>query len=215
MTKKEAVLLSAYTGFLLTNNFSDVHKFCEELLDRPIWTHEFASETVQKEIREKCKPMVIEMVKSEIDDHACCDKGKTEEIKVMLDVGSKVPTRAHATDAGLDLYARDSAIVPAKESCVFDTGIHVEIPEGYFGLLLSKSGLNVKHGITSEGVIDCGYTGSIKVKLYNNSGYDYKVNVGDKISQLIIIPCMLPKVKLVDSLKDTERADQGFGSSGR
>ena len=65
MTKKEAVLISAYTGFLLTKDFSDVHGFCEELLGRPIWTHEFADELLHKEIREKCKPQIIEMIEKE------------------------------------------------------------------------------------------------------------------------------------------------------
>lgn len=65
MTHKEAVLISAYTGFLLTKDFSEVHKFCEELLDRQIWTHEFASEKVHEEIKEKCKPMILEMIEGE------------------------------------------------------------------------------------------------------------------------------------------------------
>ena len=136
-------------------------------------------------------------------------------MKVMLDPGAKMPTRAHATDAGLDIYARDGQIVSAKESAVFDTGVHIEIPVGYVGFLKSKSGLNVKHGITSEGVIDAGYTGSIVVKLYNNSGYDYKVNAGDKISQLVILPILTPGLEEVDALEDTERGAAGFGSSGK
>ena len=65
MKRNEAVLISAYTGFLLTQNLSDVHKFCEELLGRPIWSHEFASDSLQKEIREKCKPMIIELINGE------------------------------------------------------------------------------------------------------------------------------------------------------
>ena len=68
MTKKEAVLISAYTGILLTNNFADVHKFCEELLGRPIWTHEFAFDSLHKEIQEKCKPMIIDLVSLESED---------------------------------------------------------------------------------------------------------------------------------------------------
>lgn len=136
-------------------------------------------------------------------------------MKIKLDEGAKMPTRAHETDAGLDLYARDTQIVPAKESAIFDTGVHVEIPEGCVGMLKSKSGLNVKHGITSEGVIDCGYTGSIVAKLYNNSGFDYKINAGDKITQLVILPILTPGLELVDSLEDTERGDGGFGSSGK
>ena len=136
-------------------------------------------------------------------------------IKIMLDDGAKMPTRAHSTDAGLDLYARDEQIVPAKESAIFDTGVHIELPEGTVGFLKSKSGLNVKHGIVSEGVIDVGYTGAIVVKLYNHSGYDYRVKAGDKITQLVILPILTPTPYLVDSLEETDRGDNGFGSSGR
>ena len=136
-------------------------------------------------------------------------------MKVKLDPGAVFPTRAHSTDAGLDLYARDTQIVPAKESAVFDTGVHIEIPTGYVGMLKSKSGLNIKHGLTSEGVIDAGYTGSIAVKLYNNSGYDYTVNAGDKITQLVILPILTPELELVDALEATERGANGFGSTGK
>lgn len=136
-------------------------------------------------------------------------------MKIMLDEGAILPTRAHPTDAGLDLYARDTQIVPAKESAVFDTGVHVELPYCTTGFLKSKSGLNVKHGIISDGVIDAGYTGSIRVKLYNLSGYDYKVHAGDKISQLVVLPYVAPSLELVDKLDETERGNNGFGSSGR
>lgn len=142
-------------------------------------------------------------------------KFKENTMKIKLDDGAKMPTRAHDTDAGLDLYARETQIVPAKESAVFDTGVHIEIPAGAVGMLKSKSGLNVKHGLTSEGVIDVGYTGSIIVKLYNNSGYDYKVNAGDKISQLVIMPIHTPTLELVESLEETERGNGGFGSTGK
>ena len=136
-------------------------------------------------------------------------------MKIKLDTGATMPTRAHATDAGLDLYARDTQIVPARESAKFDTGVHVELPAGTVGMLKSKSGLNVKFGLTSEGVIDVGYTGSIVVKLYNNSGRDYKVNAGDKISQLVIMPILTPTLELVEDLDDTERGAGGFGSTGK
>ena len=79
----------------------------------------------------------------------------------------------------------------------------------------SKSGLNVKHGITSEGVIDAGYTGSIVVKLYNNSGFDYTVHKGDKISQIVLLPIFTPELEQVDKLEETERGAGGFGSSGK
>jgi dUTP pyrophosphatase len=136
-------------------------------------------------------------------------------MKIKLDEGAKMPSRAHSTDAGLDIYSREDQIVQAKESAKFDTGVHIELPVGTVGMLKSKSGLNVKHGIVSEGVIDVGYTGSIVVKLYNHSGVDYRVKAGDKISQLVILPILTPTLELVDSLDATERGDNGFGSSGR
>lgn len=136
-------------------------------------------------------------------------------MKIKLDAGAKMPTRAHETDAGLDLYATETQIVPAKDNATFDTGVHIELPPDTVGMLKSKSGLNVKHGITSEGVIDVGYTGSICVKLYNHSGYDYKVEKGDKISQLVIMPILTPNLELVEDLEQTERGEGGFGSTGR
>ena len=136
-------------------------------------------------------------------------------MRIKLDNGAKMPTRAHETDAGLDIYARETETILAGKSKVFDTGVHIELPKGTVGFLKSKSGLNVKHGITSEGVIDVGYTGSIRAKLYNNSDEDYTVNAGDKITQLVILPILTPELELVDSLEDTERGDNGFGSSGK
>lgn len=136
-------------------------------------------------------------------------------MKIKLDDGAFVPTRAHEHDGGMDLYAMEDQIVPAKESAIFDTGVHVQLPSGTAGLLVSKSGLNVKHGLTSEGLIDEGYIGSIVVKLYNNSGVDYRVHRGDKISQLVILPVITPEVELVDELEDTERGTGGFGSTGK
>lgn len=136
-------------------------------------------------------------------------------MKVRLDKGAFMPTRAHETDAGLDLYAVEAQVVPARGSAVFDTGVHIELPSGTVGMLKSKSGLNVIHGLTSEGVIDVGYTGSICVKLYNNSHCNYKVEKGDKISQLVIMPILTPALELVEELEATERGNGGFGSTGK
>lgn len=152
-------------------------------------------------------------------------------MKIMLDEGAIMPTRAHETDAGLDLYATRNFVVNKCETgnvaafgwgtsawvgcAVHDTGVHVEIPKGYVGMIKSKSGLNVKHGLTAEGVIDCGYTGSIVVKLYNHSDSYYRFNKGDKIAQLVIMPIITPDLELVDSLEETERGDGGFGSTGK
>ena len=136
-------------------------------------------------------------------------------MKIMLDEGAKMPTRAHPYDAGLDLYAMEDAYIRANNSYVFDTGVHVQIPECCVGFIKSKSGLMVNHGITTDGTIDCGYTGSIKVKLFNHSGSKYEVKKGDKIAQLVIVPCVLLPLEQVDKLDKTERGAKGFGSTGR
>ena len=141
-------------------------------------------------------------------------------LKVKLDEGAKMPTKAHDTDAGFDLYSRENKYIPTGTSEVFDTGVHIEIPKGYVGFIKSKSGLNVNHNIVSEGVIDSGYTGSIVVKLYNHSpslSYPgYHVNAGDKISQIVFLPIPEVEFEQVDEfLEITERGDNGFGSSGR
>lgn len=136
-------------------------------------------------------------------------------MKIKLDAGATMPLRAHSTDVGYDLYAREWQTIPARGSAIFDTGVHVELPMNTAGLIVSKSGLNVKHGLTSEGLIDPGYVGSIRVKLYNNTDEDYCVRKGDKISQLLLVPCFTPDLDLVDELADTERGNNGFGSTGR
>lgn len=136
-------------------------------------------------------------------------------MKIKLDEHAMMPTRAHSTDAGLDLYAPSGAYVPARGSACIDTGVHVELPVNTVGMIKSKSGLNVKHGITSEGVVDVGYTGSIVVKLLNHTDKSYTVHKGDKISQLVIMPIVTPELELVSELEQTERGDGGFGSTGR
>lgn len=137
-------------------------------------------------------------------------------MKIMLDEGAFMPTRAHKADAGLDLRSREYGTVPAYGSKVFHTGVHIQIPEGKAGLLVSKSGLNVKRDITSTGLIDEGYTGEIIVKLINHSDIDYHVKKGDKISQLVILRVYKDILEVVDKLEEnTERGNNGFGSTGR
>ena len=136
-------------------------------------------------------------------------------MKVKLDSGAYMPERAYATDAGADLRTPYSVMVEPKGSVVIDTGVHIELPPNTVGMLKSKSGLNVKHGITSEGVIDVGYTGSIRVKLYNHSDKPYEFKNGDKITQLVIMPILTPTFEQVEEFEDTERGNGGFGSTGR
>jgi dUTP pyrophosphatase len=136
-------------------------------------------------------------------------------MKIMLDEGAKMPTRAHPWDAGLDLYAKFDGSIRCNSHRTFDTGVHVEIPEGCVGFIKSKSGLMVNNGITTDGTIDAHYTGSIRVCLFNHGGSKYEVKAGDKIAQLVIVPCVLPPLELVDNLEVTDRGDKGFGSTGR
>ena len=150
------------------------------------------------------------------------------KIKIMLDEGAKMPTRAHETDAGLDLYTPIDVEVPKTRirvgysnyavgvgSAIIDTGVHLAIPVGYVGLLKSKSGLMVRAELTTDGTIDSGYTGSIRVKLFNHGSYDFKFKAGEKIAQLVLLPIITPDLVEVDSLEETERGDGGFGSTGK
>ena len=138
------------------------------------------------------------------------------KVRVALDNGAYMPQKAHEEDAGFDLRTPEDVYVGGLGSAIIDTGVHMEIPKGYVGFLKSKSGLNVKASLQGEGVIDSGYTGSIVVKLYNNSSKSYRFERGDKIIQIVLLP--IPEVELikVDKLdENTERGNGGFGSTGR
>lgn len=138
-------------------------------------------------------------------------------MKIKLDPGAYAPTRAHPTDAGLDLYHMgDPRILWPCRAETFDTGVHIELPPGYYGKIESKSGLNMKESIVScGGVIDEGYTGSIQVKLYNFGEEGHLFRPGDKLAQLVVMPYAAPTLEEVDELAETDRGDQGFGSTGR
>lgn len=137
-------------------------------------------------------------------------------MKVMLDDGAYMPERAYPDDAGLDLRTPYQVRVPANGSATIDTGVHIEIPTGCYGKLESKSGLMCNRDIIClGGVIDSSYRGSIAVKMYNLSDKDFWFEAGDKIAQLVISFCKLSPLILADSLSDTDRADNGFGSTGR
>ena len=136
-------------------------------------------------------------------------------MKILLDDYAKMPTRAHSTDAGLDLYSPVKHIIMGGDSVVIDTGVHVELPMGTYGRLESKSGLHINYDIIcAGGTIDQGYNGSIKCKLYNLGKKPYMIRQGQKIVQLVIIPCLQPRLDVVDKLTETERGENGFGSTG-
>lgn len=133
----------------------------------------------------------------------------------MVDEGCFNPYREHKDDAGLELRSPVSVTIAPATSRTIDTGIHLEIPRGFCGVILPKSGLMVNHGLVSFGVVDCGYTGSIRVKIFNWSSLPYEIERGDKISQILILPVALPDLKRVDEFQETERGDNGFGSTGK
>ena len=137
-------------------------------------------------------------------------------MRIMLDPGAFEPTRAHPTDAGLDLRAKERVKIWPGMAATIDTGVHVELPPGYYGKIESKSGLNVKHSIVScGGTIDEPYRGSIVVKLYNLGDKAYVFEPGDKVAQLVIQPYIAPEIEISDTLSETDRGSNGFGSTGK
>ena len=121
---------------------------------------------------------------------------------IELEKDAFTPVRAHDTDAGIDIKSREDKVIPADGAAVFHTGVHVQLPHGTAGILISKSGLNVKHDITSTGLIDEGYTGEIVVKLYNHGDTGYIVHKGDKISQLVIVPVLYEGIELTEGSRE-------------
>lgn len=138
-------------------------------------------------------------------------------MKIKIDPGAYYPERAHANDAGLDLRSTESGTIPPRSAMTFGTGVHVQLPKGTAGLLVSKSGLDAKHHITSTGLIDEGYRGEIRVTLHNDGDMPIVVDHGQKISQLVVLPVLYENVEIVDKLDESEdgRGEDGFGSTGR
>ena len=140
------------------------------------------------------------------------------KILFTLDDGATAPTRAHSTDAGLDLYSLEAATIPPGGRELISTGVHVSIPPGYVGMICPRSGLAHRQGLTvlnAPGIIDAGYTGEIKVNLHNTGCMAQRVDAGDRIAQLVIAPIPDAHLVQVDTLESTERGSNGHGSTGR
>ena len=144
-------------------------------------------------------------------------------LKIRLTDRSLMPTRANPTDAGLDLRAAESKLIPSATPTLIDTGVSVQIPPKHVGLVFSRSGL-AKHGITlsnSVGVIDSDYRGNIMVSMMCNADNerDVFISKGDRIAQLVVVPIQLPEVQVVDEDDEewlnTTRGTGGFGSTGK
>lgn len=133
-----------------------------------------------------------------------------------LHTEAKVPHYAHPHDAGMDLFALEQAVIAPGARALVGTGIALEIPEGYVGLVWDKSGLSNSHGLkTLGGVIDAGYRGEIKVGLVNLGTEEYVVGTGHKIAQLLIQKIEHANIIAVEELSDTVRGEGGFGSTGK
>jgi dUTP pyrophosphatase len=137
---------------------------------------------------------------------------------VRLDQRAVLPTRAHPGDAGLDLYALEPGVLEPGQRASVATGIAVEIPPGQAGLVLPRSGLAARHGISvvnAPGLIDSGYRGELRVLLLNTDREQrFEIAAGARIAQLVLVSVALPEVMEVDALGDSERGGGGFGSSG-
>jgi dUTP pyrophosphatase len=135
-----------------------------------------------------------------------------------LDERARLPTRAHDGDAGLDLYALEPVVLAPGERASVPTGIAVEIPPGHAGLVLPRSGLAARHGISvvnAPGLIDSGYRGEVRVLLLNTDrARPFELSTGDRIAQLVLMRVELPTPTEVDALSDSARGAGGFGSSG-
>ena len=132
---------------------------------------------------------------------------------------ARLPTRATSGDAGLDLYASEPARLEPGDRASVGTGIAIEIPDGYAGLVLPRSGWAARHGISlvnAPGLIDAGYRGELRVLLLNTDREEtFDISEGDRIAQLLLVPfAMLAPVE-AEALGDSERGKGGFGSTGR
>ena len=136
-----------------------------------------------------------------------------------LSAAAQPPAQAHEGDAGYDLHAAEAVTIGPGERASVGTGIAVAIPEGQAGLVVPRSGLAARHGISvvnAPGLVDSGYRGEVRVLLLNTDGSEsFAIEPGDRIAQLMLVAFDAPEVEEVESLDETVRGSGGFGSSGR
>lgn len=144
----------------------------------------------------------------------------TVEVQITVTDGAHLPSAAHAWDAGYDLTAAEHAeLLPAGGRQLVGTGVHIALPQGYAGLVLPRSGLASRHGVTvinAPGLIDAGYRGEVRVAMVNHDPHEpHAISPGDRIAQLVVIPVAVVTWREVPSLPASERGTGGFGSSGQ
>lgn len=144
-------------------------------------------------------------------------------MKVYLEKGAFLPERAHSTDAGMDLRSPSPFTIGPRGSALVNTKVHICVPEGYAGFIKSKSGLNSKHDIQCEGVVDAGYSGPIFVKLQNLGSHSFYIEPGDRIAQFVLLPIATEpditevgaKEFMMECNNISSRGDGRFGSTGK
>ena len=139
----------------------------------------------------------------------------TLKIKIQKMNGMQIPRYAHKGDAGFDLYAAEDCVLEPMESRLVPTGIKIEIPDGYVGLVWDRSGLAAKHSLHNlAGVIDSHYRGEVKIVVINLGKESFKIDKGMRIAQMLIQPVVNSEIVEADSLSETKRGEKGFGSTG-
>ncbi|MEO9015643.1 MAG: dUTP diphosphatase [Terrimesophilobacter sp.] len=140
-----------------------------------------------------------------------------ETVEVLI-TGEAIPEYAHPGDAGADLCAAEALELAPGQRATVATGVSIALPAGYAGLVVPRSGLAARHGITivnSPGTVDAGYRGEIRVTLLNtDSAMTYSVAVGDRIAQLLVVPVSRARFIPVEELPESRRGTSGFGSTG-
>ena len=136
--------------------------------------------------------------------------------KICKVTGPFIPSYSHLGDAGADLKASESSLVPARGKALVSTGLCIQLPEGHVGLIWPRSGIALKHSIDcGAGVIDAKYRGEVKVLLFNHSDENFTIEPGDRIAQLLIQKIENVNFIPVENLNETERNEGGFGSTGK
>lgn len=140
------------------------------------------------------------------------------QLKVrLLNESAILPTYAHSGDVGLDLFCVDPVTIPPGEIQLVNTGIAIELPAGTEGQIRPRSGLALQ-GVTvlnSPGTVDTGYRGELKVLLINHGRQAFSAPIGTRVAQLVVAPVAVVSVEIADELRPSQRAERGFGSSGR
>lgn len=150
----------------------------------------------------------------------CCNCNLTwlESEKMKVVCKGEKPSYANKYAAGLDLRANEDILIKPGEIVDIKSQLAVEIPAGYFGMVVARSGLSYKHQIkliNDVGIIDEDYRGDIGIRLINEGKAEYLIKKGDRVAQMIIIPYIQPELVFVDKLSETDRGTGGFGSTGR